>query len=365
VCTQRAAIQEANALASADTIVLPAGTYLLSLAGTAEDAAATGDLDIAGELAINGAGADVTIIDGNQLDRVVHGLSGSTVSITGVTIQHGRAVSENGGGILQIGLLTLNRVHLRNNETTGNGGGLYAGSGPLILDSLISGNTAAAGGGIWAGFFSGPAVVNSTISGNAGGGMHLFFTVGGLTNATVTNNTGGGITFELEAVLQPDNSIISGNTFDGMPGDCPGGSLYFYLYSQGYNLLGQGCVPQGLGPGDVPGVLDPLLGPLQDNGGPTFTHAPLPGSPALEAGNPAAPGSGYPACLATDQRGVQRPQGALCDIGAVEDGLLVPDCGDGAIDGGEACDDGNAAVLEGRADRQRYLDRELALVDLR
>ncbi len=54
-----------------------------------------------------------------------------------------------------------------------------------------------------------------------------------------------------------------------------------------------------------------MLGALADNGGPTLTHALLPGSPALDAGNDAA-------CSATDQRGVSRPQGAHCDIGAYE-----------------------------------------------
>ncbi|HYV66156.1 MAG TPA: CSLREA domain-containing protein, partial [Myxococcales bacterium] len=71
-CTLRAAIQEANALAGADTVVLPAGTYLLTLAGAGEDGAATGDLDITGDLIIAGAGAASTVVDGNGLDRVFH-----------------------------------------------------------------------------------------------------------------------------------------------------------------------------------------------------------------------------------------------------------------------------------------------------
>jgi CSLREA domain-containing protein len=347
VCSVRAAIQEANALAGPDEITIPAGTYVLSLAGTAEDAAATGDLDITSELDLTGAGADVTIIDGNLLDRVVHCLSGSMVSITGLTIQRGRAVSESGGGILQIGTLTLTQVHLRNNESTGNGGGLFANGSPLVLDSLISGNTAAAGGGVASGVFASPSIVNSTVSGNSGGGIAFLFSLGGLTNATVTDNTGGGVTFEIEAVLQVANSIISGNTFDGMPADCPGGAQFFYLYSQGYNLLGQGCTPQSPGPGDMTGILDPHLGPLQDNGGPTLTHEPLPTSPALEGGNPATPGSGYPACVAADQRGVARPQGAVCDIGAVESTSSPVPCGGGTLHAGEECDDGNTADGDG------------------
>src|SRR4051812_18327090 len=71
LCTLRAAIQETNALAGADTLNVPAGTYRLTIAGRYEDAAATGDLDVQGGLTINGAGAGRTIIDGNDADRVL------------------------------------------------------------------------------------------------------------------------------------------------------------------------------------------------------------------------------------------------------------------------------------------------------
>ena len=69
-CSLRAAVQEANALVGADIIVLPAGTYPLTLSGPGEDAAATGDLDISEDLTIDGAGAAVTIVDGRAEDRV-------------------------------------------------------------------------------------------------------------------------------------------------------------------------------------------------------------------------------------------------------------------------------------------------------
>jgi hypothetical protein len=73
----------------------------------------------------------------------------------------------------------------------------------------------------------------------------------------------------------------------------------------------------GLSGTDIPGV-DPLLALLADNGGSTLTRALFVGSPAIDAGNPAAPGSGGLACEATDQRGVARPVGPRCDIGAFE-----------------------------------------------
>src|SRR5258708_35546749 len=87
VCTLRAAIMEANALAGADTINLPAGSYSLMIPGTDEDAAATGDLDINSDLVLVGAGADTTIIDGNHLDRAMHIGNSATVTISGLTLR--------------------------------------------------------------------------------------------------------------------------------------------------------------------------------------------------------------------------------------------------------------------------------------
>ena len=93
-CTLRAAIMEANSLAGPDTITLPAGILTLSIAGTGEDAAATGDLDITDDLTLNGAGQESTIIDGGTFDRVFDILiGGSTVEIRGVTIKGGRTFS--------------------------------------------------------------------------------------------------------------------------------------------------------------------------------------------------------------------------------------------------------------------------------
>ena len=130
-------------------------------------------------------------------------------------------------------------------------------------------------------------IVNSTISGNDAG------------------SGGGGI--QNSGTLSLTNTIIANN---------PGGDCYGSVTSLGYNLDNDGTCSLNA-TGDKSNV-DPKLGPLQDNGGPTFTHALLPGSPAIDAGNPAAPGSGGLACSANDQRGVARPQGTRCDIGAFE-----------------------------------------------
>src|SRR5262249_46980617 len=117
------------------------------------------------------------------------------------------------------------------------------------------------------------------------------------------------------------------------------GSCFGPIISGGYNLVQGACSLSGDPTGNLLGV-DPLLGPLQNNGGPTPTR--MPGGPALNAANPAAPGSGGGACEAVDQRGVARPIGGRCDMGAVE----TP-CGDGVQDPGEACDDGNGTSGDG------------------
>jgi hypothetical protein len=147
--------------------------------------------------------------------------------------------------------------------------------------------------------------INSTVTGNQG------FGVGGmgaarllLRSSTVTANVAtmvgtGGV---LAATAM--NSIIADNV--GPKNDCQ------ELVSRGYNLVEDtsGCAIRGTTIGNVTGV-DPLLGPLADNGGPTPTRALLPGSAAIDAANP-----NPNRCTITDQRGVARS--GRCDIGAYE-----------------------------------------------
>jgi hypothetical protein len=153
---------------------------------------------------------------------------------------------------------------------------------------------------------------------------------------TITNNTadsdndgvgdGGGIYRDV-ATVQIQNSIIAGN-FD-TPGNAGGGTknpdCSGLFSSLGYNLIGintgcsgfvNGVNADKVGTGASP--IDPLLAALANNGGSTQTHALLPGSPAIDAGNPLPPGSGGFACAADDQRGIARPQGSACDMGAFE-----------------------------------------------
>jgi CSLREA domain-containing protein len=251
-----------------------------------------------------------------------------------------------GGGVSNSGTLTIVRSVIRDNVAN-YGGGIYSFGTLTISDSLITANQAqycprciededdsglpgGNGGGLFVG--GNVTIINTTISGNTadvdGGGLDVSNTAT-LNNVTIANNiadddqdsngSGGGIKAGSVATVNLRNTLIAGNTArTGYPPDCSGS-----LVSQGYNLIQQprGCTLTGTLTGNLLSI-DPKLGPLQNNGGATATHALLVGSPAIDAGNPATPGGAAPACPATDQRGIARPQGvfgaARCDIGAFE-----------------------------------------------
>lgn len=221
------------------------------------------------------------------------------------------------------------------------GVGVFNDGTALLRESLVSNHNASFGAGI---NNDGTASLsNVTVSGNdaddSGGGISNMGVLD-LNNVTVTNNStkaygngaGGGLVNTISGTLTLSNSIIDGNRDAGGTGpDCSG-----FIDSEGYNLIedATGCIFLQSSPGQLVGVPG-QLGQLQDNGGPTQTHALLPDSPALDAGNPAPPETGTGTCTLTDQRGVRRPQGPACDIGAYElitSNTCIGDCdADGAV----------------------------------
>lgn len=301
-CTLRAAIQETNALAGADTITLPAGTYTLTLGGRGEDGAVTGDLDIVDDLTITRLLEARVVVDGNNLDRVFHVLGATThVEINAVTITGGHAGGGDGGGIWSEGVLDLVASTVTANSAGGHGGGIHFANAtlspgtPRLLNSTVSGNAASTGGGVF--------VADGTVTAQL---------------TTVADNlalAGGGVGTASDAVLHVDQALIAGNTASTGP-DCDG-SVSF-AGGQG-SLIGDAadCDLRWADADDVIGI-DPLLGPLEDNGGPTHTHELLDGSPAIDSGRIGPPGLGWP--IFTDQRGVERPQGAGHDLGSFETG---------------------------------------------
>jgi CSLREA domain-containing protein len=322
-CSLREAVRAVDAGSGGDAIAIPAGRFRLTIAGTGEDAAATGDLDLTKSITITGAGARQTVIDGSGIDRVFDVASGVTALIADVTVTGG-LVDGGGGGIASAGTLTLLRDTIANNEAiaAGNnaGGGLDSAGILAVTQSTISENRAYNGGGI---HLSGTATIaDSTIAGNRAGGLGSNGDGGGisgsavssliLTGSTVADNhafngagSGGGI--DVPAVTLRSSIVASNRAHETNGSASYVDNCSHAATSNGHNLSdGHDC---GLtATGDRQDV-DPRLGLLQDNGGPTETEALLAGSPAIDAGD---------TCGALDQRGTTRPRGSSCDIGPYE-----------------------------------------------
>jgi hypothetical protein len=243
--------------------------------------------------------------------------NGGTLTVSNSTL------SGNTGGIYNIlGTLTVSNSTLSGNSSGGEGGGIFNNHGTLTVNnSTLSGNSALDGGGIYNDYYGALTVNNSTLSGNsAAGGGGGIFNFGTLTvnNSTLSGNSatrsGGGL-FVYSGSPVLDNTLIAGN-FRGATGttrDDVSGTLNA---GGDYNLIGDGTGMTGLSHGvngnlvgSAAAPIDPLLGPLQDNGGPTKTHALLAGSPALNAGDPNQLG-------VADQRGLVRAGGV--NIGAYQ-----------------------------------------------
>jgi hypothetical protein len=280
-------------------------------------------------------GGTLTVTNSTLSANVAAGDSGGidneegTLTVTN-SIVTGNTAGGFGGGIRNLGgTLTVTGSTLSGNFADFDGGGIDNEGGVLFLtNSTVSGNTAGGFGGGMGDFEGTVIITNSTLSGNAarGDGGGISEAGGGTTelkNVTITNNAadsdsdgigdGGGVS-NSDGTVNLKNTMIAGNTDAGGQGpDCFG-----TLASQGFNLIQSttGCSIGGVTTGNVTGV-SPNLGPLSSNGGPTQTHALLPGSPAIDTGDTAD-------CPSTDQRGIVRPQdgngdgSALCDIGAYE-----------------------------------------------
>jgi CSLREA domain-containing protein len=420
-CTLRAAVEEASALPGPDRILLPPGVYTLQFP-VVEDMGFAGDLDVRDDLSVEGAGADVTIVDGSLVegifqvfpevesfalanltlrnaggpavssrarrssitDAIVEGSAGSGIYFTGgirggeLQIVRSEIRGNRGGGINAFSAvvsITDSLVSENGADLTSGAGGVRSDAGRLsiqrtrvlgnfrsgivtdrsaaeitqsiVADNLGSGlSTASVGARVVASTFSGNdiglavttfeslTVIDSTVSGNRVGIDQGLSTRAFLRGTTINGNEIG-----LGGLHGPagtaDRAVLSNVVLAGNGQDCQTSGAAV-VTSEGYNLIGDstGCTivaAEGDQIGAPGSPIDPGLGPLADNGGPTPTHAPQPGSPLIDAGNPALPGSSEAACSVFDQRGVAHLQDgdgddvARCDIGAVErPGATVP-----------------------------------------
>jgi predicted outer membrane repeat protein len=352
--------------ASGDTIQIAAATY-------------QENLSIPFNLTLNGAKAATTIVDGTNSANVFTVGAGISLTLSNLTIKNGVGYS-GGGGVNNSGTLTVNKSNFYVNTALSGGAILNTGMA-IISNTTFSGNSpyffghSASCGAIdnrstmtitvstffnnYANnnFTSGGAICNggtltiaaSTFStnssqGNNGGYGGAIYTYAGtltVTNSTFGQNSattsggaiyndggtvkifnstfgtnpenigGGGALSDAAGSIFIQNSIVA-NSANG--GNCAG-----TITSHGYNLSSDSTCNFG-GPGDLNGK-DPNLGPLQNNGGPTYTMALPSGSPAIDAGNPSGCKNPSGRLLTTDQRGKPRhdPEDTRgCDMGAYE-----------------------------------------------
>ena len=400
-CTLREAILDANASPGPDNIL-----FATSLTGTIALTPGFGQLEITTDINLDGPGARAVTVSGEDFNRVflVTGV-GTNARIEGLTITNGNAqllgtLLGDGGGVLNVGgsTLTLVEVSVSGNTATSLGGGVATRSllGTIsttyITRSLISDNNALAGGGgisniATAGIVSSAVttVTNSTVTLNntvaeAGGVSNLGGTVN-LVNDTVSHNsstlTGGGIvnvagvfglgvTYLRNTIVAYNNAVVVGGILN-LSDDVLG-----IFNTLGNNLIGNnfnaeasfaasvfvGGFPQPNVNADLVGsvsvgtsVIDPRLGPLQNNGGPTDTRAVLAGSPAINRGNNCvgtdtcatdpSPNT-LPEALLTDQRsaGFPRISNFIVEIGAYEL-QVVPTASNVAVAGQVTDENGN------------------------
>ena len=247
----------------------------------------------------------------------------ANVALSDLTIVGGHAPSGDGGGIDNLATLVVSRTTVRANTAPGGYGGGIANANSLTLThSTVSGNSASAGSGAVDNLGT-LVVTDSTLFGNSvtagnGGAVYNGAGTAGFTNSTIVNNSasgdGGGI-FN-GATMNLAGTIVAGNTWFGAPGtrDCffPGAGTH--MSSGGYNFIGQclGYVPAST---DLVGEPSAPMAGFGDYGGPTQSAPPAAGSALIDA---IPTGSCFLSFAPDDQRGVRRPQGAACDIGAVE-----------------------------------------------
>ena len=293
---------------SSDTIMVAPATY-------------TENLTVNFNLKIIGADPTTTIVDGNQAGTVVTIPSTTAiVTLSKLTIQNGDVYPGNGGGIYNLGMLTINRGTISGNSGY-EGGGIYSNGTLTINNSTISGNSGSYGGGIVCEIGSRLTINNTTISGNSaseyGGGI-VNWGATSINNSTIVGNsapvrTGGGIHEDSWWWVTLQNSIVANNSGR----NCSSGTG---ITSNGYNLSSDYTCNFN-GPGDMNNT-KPKLGKLGNHGGPTQTIPEALASPTVDAGNPNGCTDGQGHLLTTDQRGYPRP-GAhktkkICDMGAFE-----------------------------------------------
>lgn len=348
-----AAINAANANAAPDVIDLGGNTIVLTAASAVDNGLPPIAADDGNVLTIRNGGIRRSSAPGTPNFRILEATGGAQLALERVVIAGGRQEAGRGrGGGLFVGgtgtVVTIAQSTFSGNRAQGSGslfnvaegGGIYMQDATLtVIDSTLSGNIAQANIGTGGGLFvaSGTVTIrNSTLSGNVSQGDGFASLGGGVAatggsvvirNSTISgntaaasgdNNNGGGILRAGGATITLISTIVAGNTAGTGPdcySDAPAVPASFSVIGVGDGGCSITNGVDGNQVGTVAAPLNPLLGPLQNNGGPTQTRALLTGSPAINSGS-------NPAGLSTDQRGTgfARVSGAQADVGAYETG---------------------------------------------
>ncbi len=322
LCTLREAITAANTdtasgLAMGECVA-GSGDDIITFTTSGTITLLTALPDISTSISINGPGANLLIVQrstatGTPNFRIFNVSSGITAAISGLTISGGRS-NLSGAGVSNGGTLTLARVTITNNTAelgVGHGGGVSNTGNLTLTHSTVSGNTGGVGGG---GISNSNllTIMNSTIVGNLGGstgpggGLYNSGGIATVTNSTfsanTTNTNGGGVYNAGGTVILTNTTVTNNAATNGTCGGVVGSGgtrikntiiannlssdVFGTIESQDYNLIENtaGTTFTGTTTHNITGV-DPLIGPLANNGGPTLVHALLPGSPAIDAGS--------------------------------------------------------------------------------
>ncbi len=342
----------AGSLRDIAATVAPGGTITFDPALAGSTIALSGPIELKQNVSIDASDAPGLVLDGGGSDRILVVDAGVTASVSNLTMTNGYGF-QLAGAVLNNGDLTLDAVEVVGNVmTTDNGdfwqggGGIYNGDGAslTLINSTVSNNDSGwAGGGIYSFFNATTTIENSTISGNTtadvGGGLRLLSDAS-ITNSTIGGNTAtgwhGGAVFATDGVVDLTNVTVADNASAGpsalFVGTFGPTSATLNLSNTIVSDAAAGCFVAYFGAGAVelnadannvftdatcsPGTSDQVvenagLNDLADNGATTKTHALTPTSPAIDAADAGL-------CPEADQRGILRPQGSGCDVGAFE-----------------------------------------------
>jgi CSLREA domain-containing protein len=333
-CSLREAIHAANLLPDTNTITFDPTAF--AAAGSPYTITVASELFINSDVTINGPADSRVIVSGGNITRVFSVNAGTTVAISNLTIANGQA--NFGGGIFNLGNLTISNSTFTGNKAvggSGEGGAIDSEDGILtIVNSTISGNTAdGPGGGLLNCGTSQTTLTNVTITNNRAN------------NAQSSNTGGGGIGQISSNPITLNNTIVAVNdayseydvglftltaddvnceiSFSGSTVD-PNSMNNLIGTNTGLTGINSGDNGNQIGTSDTP--INPLLGSLAANGGPTFTHLLLDFSPAIDAGSNSVAVDQNNNALTTDQRGSGFPRivHTTVDIGAVEIPFVPP-----------------------------------------